>query len=311
MKTNAGSMKRKVVQQGPSTLMVSLPAKWAQKHGIGKGESLEVAEVGNDLLISSGKEPDAKPAMLDTKGMGIGQIRQYLHELYQSGYDEIRVSIADPSSAADIQEYASMVLIGYEVVDQQENSITIRSISRSIEDEFDPILRRAFHVTKQLGLNSLAIIREQQYQRLGEVMVLEDTNDKLTNFCLRVLVKRGYKVPAKTGYMFCLVWLLEKLADEHKYIGEYIGKAKSIAIDSSVLALYDKVNSLYDAFYRLFYEYSLESLAAYSSASASYLALAIQLQSASSGKQDAVISHLHVMLSYLRGAMDQLIGMHV
>ena len=35
-------MKRKVVQQGPSTLMVSLPAKWAKRLGIKKGDEINI-----------------------------------------------------------------------------------------------------------------------------------------------------------------------------------------------------------------------------------------------------------------------------
>ena len=33
-------MQRKVIQQGPSTLMVSLPSKWVKENNIKKGEEL-------------------------------------------------------------------------------------------------------------------------------------------------------------------------------------------------------------------------------------------------------------------------------
>ena len=35
-------MKRNLVQHGASTLMVSLPAEWAKKHGLRKGDQVEI-----------------------------------------------------------------------------------------------------------------------------------------------------------------------------------------------------------------------------------------------------------------------------
>ena len=59
-------MQRKVNQIGPSTLMVSLPSKWAKRYNVRKGDSVEVTEEGKSLHIyperntSEGKKASSK-----------------------------------------------------------------------------------------------------------------------------------------------------------------------------------------------------------------------------------------------------------
>ena len=53
-------MKRKVVQVGPTTLMVSLPQKWAQHCGIRKGHEIDVIEEGNTLILGASIQPKFK-----------------------------------------------------------------------------------------------------------------------------------------------------------------------------------------------------------------------------------------------------------
>ena len=43
-------MKRKVVQHGPSSLIVSLPNEWIKKNKIKKGDNLDVNIIGKSIL---------------------------------------------------------------------------------------------------------------------------------------------------------------------------------------------------------------------------------------------------------------------
>ncbi len=51
-------MKRKIVKQGPSTLMVSLPKRWADRHAIKSGVEIEVEEINGFLML----KPERKKA---------------------------------------------------------------------------------------------------------------------------------------------------------------------------------------------------------------------------------------------------------
>ena len=44
-------MKRKLVQQGAATMMVSLPSKWIKKFGLKKGDEIDLEEKGSIINI--------------------------------------------------------------------------------------------------------------------------------------------------------------------------------------------------------------------------------------------------------------------
>ncbi len=304
-------MKRKVIKQGPTTLMMSLPAKWVKKYDVSKGDLLDVEEMGNSLKIATDKVIEVAPLEFDTNSLDIKHIKKYLHEIYQSGYDEVRILFESPKLVPAIQNYISSVMIGYEIVDQQEHSLTVKSISQSIEEEFDPILRRSFLVTKQLGANSLELIKGREFNKLKDILILEDTNDKLTNFCLRVLNKKGYKDFSKTTFIYCLIWQLEKIADEYRYLCSYLIDNEEVKLSKEVLDLYQKVNGIFGEFYELFYSFSKERLTKFSADCEKLLEIAVKVQSGSKGSQDVIIGHLYVMVSYMYTMMGPLIGLRV
>ena len=62
-------MKRKVIKQGPATLMISLPSKWAKNIGLKQGDEVELIEKGNGLLISSGSVSEGKECLIELKNI--------------------------------------------------------------------------------------------------------------------------------------------------------------------------------------------------------------------------------------------------
>src|SRR3989338_4074636 len=96
-------MKRKVAKIGSSTLMISLPNKWARQHSIKKGDEIEIEEQGKRLVISLDKELELDKKEIEIKEVGsiIGRI---LVALYKSGYDEIKIKYKDPRIIEFAQE---------------------------------------------------------------------------------------------------------------------------------------------------------------------------------------------------------------
>jgi phosphate uptake regulator len=288
--------------------MVSLPAKWTKKYGVSRGDTVDVEEIERSIKITTDKETEVAPFEFNTAGLDMKIIRKFLHALYLSGYDEIRITYDEPKVVPQIQAFISSVLIGYEVVDQQTSSLIVKNISKSIEDEFDQILRRAFLVTKQLGEGSLEAIKKGEYNLLKDISALEDTSDKLVNFCLRVLNKRGYKKFSKTNFIYCVVWQLEKIADCYKYICEYLMENPKEKLTKEVLDFYAKANKSFGSFYELFYSFSNARLIKYSAETESLLREASKLHENSKGGSDIVVSYLHVMISDLYFMVNPLIA---
>jgi len=185
-------------------------------------------------------------------------VGRIISSLHKSGYDEILLRFKDESIMKTIQTKIESVFLGYEIMDQGSDFCIIRSISSGMEAEFDNILRRAFLVTKTFAGNVLENIKKGNFKQLEEAILLEKTNNKLTNFCERLINKKGFH--KKSTFMYLIVWQLEKIADDYKYICNYLTENNVKKLDHEVVELLEKANVFYSSFYELFYDYSTELL---------------------------------------------------
>src|SRR3989344_2290509 len=107
-------MKRKIIKQGPNTLMVSLPRAWVKKYSVKKGDLMEVTEKGRTLILSEDKE-----VMLDSYKIRIKDCSQFLKRFvrtpYMIGYEAIELEYDDPKVEGLIQKELPL-LLGYEAM---------------------------------------------------------------------------------------------------------------------------------------------------------------------------------------------------
>jgi signal transduction histidine kinase len=89
--------------------------------------------------------------------------------------------------------------------------------------------------------------------------VLEKTNNQLTNFCERILIKKGNKISENTCLLYVIIWNLEKIADDYKYICMEIMR-KNTKIDKKVLEMHKKTNEILRGYYQTFYKFDLKNL---------------------------------------------------
>jgi phosphate uptake regulator len=226
------NMRRKVIQIANSTQLISLPRKWAKSRGIKKGDELEVNEKGNSIVISAEKKDEVRKAIVDMSKLGT-YIERFFHAFYKAGYDELLVNYSIPEQLDQIQRILGTTTIGYEIVDQKANSCLIKAVAESSESEFNPMLRRTF-------------------------LLLEIVNNKYTGFCRRILNKGGYD-PTKVSLVYCTVEELEKIADEFKYVCNYILKNKDkIKIDKKIKKILKKLAELYNGCYQLYYSFDIK-----------------------------------------------------
>src|SRR3989338_5785197 len=95
-------MKRRVIKQGNNTLTITLPRKWAEKHGIKAGEEIEVEEKSETLLISSSNGKQIATKEIDLSDFG-PLIPRVIYALYKKGYDKIHLQFSDKSALPLIQ----------------------------------------------------------------------------------------------------------------------------------------------------------------------------------------------------------------
>jgi phosphate uptake regulator len=227
------------------------------KYSIQKGDELDVEERGNVVVVSTKKAVATNKMVIKPETHGEFH-KNYLSGCYHVGFDEVDIYYDNPK-VMDMVKDRIQNCIGFEIVDQRKNFCGIKSVSRVSKEEFDQILRKTFLLLVTTGQNCLEIIEKGEMDRMQEVITLENTNNKLTDFCRRVLWKDGYKDQAKTPLVTRTVTDLERLADHYRDIGKYL-LDKDMKISKDTIQLLRDANGIFELFYALFYKFDRATL---------------------------------------------------
>ena len=250
-------MKRKVSQIGPSTLMVSLPSKWARKFGVKKGDEMDAAEDGSRIMYYADTQISIKSKEIHIEKVS-PFITRILASIYKNGYDEIRIKYDKKEIFDIIQRSIRDYFIDLEIMEQTESYCLVKSIADLSKEKFDPTLRRAFLVSLNMADSVLELLKKGETKELSSLITLEQTNNRLTSFCRKLLVTKGYKDNFKLPFIYCLVEELEKLTDEYKYICLHFAKYNSLSVDEKYIDLLEQTNNIFREYYKLYFDFNLK-----------------------------------------------------
>jgi phosphate uptake regulator len=245
-------MKRRIVQHGSSSLTITLPAKWVDLYRLKKGDELEVDASGPVVTISTGQEIGTSKKELNASDYGLFT-RSNISHLYQLGYDEIEINYDDAQVLEEIKERLPGC-IGFEIMDQRKGRVLIKSIATTLDSEFDALLRKSFLITNEMAKAMSEALAAGDYSKLAELRGMEQLNNRFTDVCLRILNKKGYKIPKRTMQMYEIVKNIERIADEFKYICELLGQSPK-KLDKGLVRAFDEAVDYYLAFYNMFYKF--------------------------------------------------------
>lgn len=282
-------MKRKVIQLAGKTYVVTLPTEWVKAWGIKKGEEVEVTESGPRLIVSTGQARDIKHGKADVSDASERTLRWVLSSLHKKGYDEIELKTQNQEHSKIVDELLKDLFLGFAVINKTPNSITIRAVSKELDDQLQTIVRRAFLVTVQMSDDLAAISKNKTFNDVQKIIEQEKTNNQLTNFVERIINKKGLDEPVKNSFLYVIMWNLEKVADQLKYVAQSIQKQKSIEKNSQILI--ERTSKLLREYYELFYKFDIKKLSDLSEAF-KILRNDIEIELETS-KHPLMLSHLH------------------
>ncbi|MCX8180008.1 MAG: phosphate uptake regulator PhoU [Thermofilaceae archaeon] len=136
---------RRVQSVGYSTLSISLPKKWAQKRGIGKGARLVIHELPDGALLLRSEHDVSAPSVrwkahLNLPDGTMAEVERGIIALYEAGYDVIVVNA--PANALKAVSRLWRRLSGVEVVEEGENYVTLEAVLDHSSLSFGKILDR-------------------------------------------------------------------------------------------------------------------------------------------------------------------------
>ena len=302
-------MKRKVSLIGPSTLMVSLPSKWVKQFNVKKGDEIDIEEDDHKLVISLGHSSVSKKIKIDLiKHQNL--IRKLLLNAYRAGFDEINITFGQLEDLKTIQHFISTVLLGFEIIEQGKNTCTLRNVTKESEEEFESMFRRTFQVTSIMLKNGLEALKHHDIELIKETTLMETTNNKFVLFCERLLNKKGVGNFLKTNFTFAAVYQLEKIADELKYIFDYISE-HSIKISADVVKFYEKVNMSFDLCQSAFYDFTEEKAEEISSIKEKILLSSESLYNTANKNEACIIGRLINIMQFIHNILNCTVPMHL
>ena len=251
-------IKRRVVLHGPSTLTISLPASWVKKFNIRKGDELNLEEFGNELRINPEKEFDLEKKQInikDFKRLG----KTYLTSSYRDGYSEIDLNYSNCDYIKTIQDILSKEITGFEIIKQNSNSCVIKDLTGHSRDEFDNVLKRIWLLITDLSKESLSAFRKRDVVELKEMYLMDYSINKFSNYCLRLLIKKGHADFKKTPLYYHLIKALEEIADNYKDLCTFYSH-NTKKIDDNLIIIFTRINEHLDEFYQVFYKYDEEKI---------------------------------------------------
>ncbi len=246
-------MRRKLVKIGESTLMLSLPREWVLANGLHKGDELEVNIDQDKLYVWPDSRARKEKMLLDVTEYS-NSLPRLLYALYRSGVDELELKSKNPGLLGRVKSTVWKEAVGFEIIDQKEDSCKIICVSGKVDD-FDKIVRRLFLVTLTMGEESIAALKKNS--GFENALYLEQENNRLTNVLIRAINKYGSHGHKKIVPIYYIVQELEKIGDQCKYLAQFMEK-KGKRVRARAIALLEKSVELLRLVYELFYTFNQE-----------------------------------------------------
>jgi len=252
-------MKRKIIKLAEKTFVVSLPSSWMTDQNLQKGDEIDLTYLDDKLLLSSlNSTSPMKQTHIDISKLTERILRWEISSLHKMGYDEIIITGYSEEQVKIIEDLINTLFVGFIIKEKTQLKLIIGQIAITDASEFDSALRRAFRQVTNMSEEIYSSFKTKNTTLLLNQINLEHENNKLTNFCQRLLNKT-LKEKEHGHFWYVVAWNLEKIADNFKYIAQNY-KMKIPNLTEKQLEILKKLNSFLQNYYDCFYSFSFDKL---------------------------------------------------
>ena len=254
---------RKVQQLGPSTLAMTLPARWAAEHDVEKGDEVSLRYGKGTLTVvpESVRSADSE-ATVDASGLDAGALERAIVAQYVLGRRIINIEAAETLQSDQINAVyeAQTRLMGLGVIEETPTSIAIRCSVDPADFTLDSLLERLESTGSTMRTEAIGAIADATPDLAQRALNRERQANKIFMLLLR-LIFTAYRNPTLAqavglddglpllGYR-SIVKNLELIADDAEDIAEVAVEAGEDGLDidtetmSRVRAYTDEVDEM-------------------------------------------------------------------
>jgi len=235
-------------------MTVSLPSSWVKQNNLKKGEELDVTEDENNIII----KPVTTSHNINTTetsfiGLDKDTGEDLILALHKKGYDEIKIIIDNLDKIKEIHAFLNHMQLGFEIIKQESDSITIRNISNPEVEQFDNLFRRVFRITIEYS-NKIEVIIQNKKEMTHSCILHEISINRISNYCKRIIIKEKRK---NACFYYAIIEELNNitrsltlLLSEIMYMEEDIPK--------NIVMKYSEVTNMLIQVYELYYKFSIK-----------------------------------------------------
>ena len=238
-------MRRKLVEQGTSTLMVSLPKEWVKRQGLMKGAEVEVEESGEEILISPA-DTRKKSTHLSFTSESESAIRFSLINAYRAGYDKMHVGYKTEEQFALIRQIIRDYVIGFEVTRQENERCVIENITEPSSDQFDTLYRKLLY--------NVELMIAETGRRLEGSTTFPDHQSilaatwKFDSFCRRIMAKKHFRAISSVflwQFSSNLGHAVRELSHLNAYLDTHAFEKKGYALALHLAEVFQSIRDAY------------------------------------------------------------------
>ncbi len=251
-------MKRKINRVGQNTLTVSLPTKWAQKHGLKQGDEVEVEEEGSSIIIGTAHKPQKLDITIDLSDAGV-MLNRTIAAIYKAGYDRANISYKTPSELEVIQNTVYRACHVYEIMNIKKNVVEIKSISELNHLDFNSVFRKMAHAILTISQETYEAAKNQNYEELSVIILKDKVVDRHADFCRRVINKNHELDYERIGPLYVIAEQTEIAADIFKIISKELIKNR-IKLSPAMLHLFSEVHMIMEQLYDMIHDFNIDKI---------------------------------------------------
>ena len=221
---------RKVQKTGKSTLIVSLPKKWANENAIVSGSLLFISQKQNgDLLLSSDRSEPDQIVKLDIGSKCGAPLFRDVIACYLAGYKTVEIS-SPQLTAMQKRDLHSIVnkLIGPEILEETINKVVIHDLLSAEELPSDRALKRMKNITRSMIQDALSSLIKRNKDLAMDVIQRDNDVDRLNLLIARQFIdilrsgslKQETLCPISAFNYMQAATNLERMADHASKIAE-------------------------------------------------------------------------------------------
>ena len=183
-------MRRKLVKQGAATLMVSLPAGWAKRLCLRKGDEVHIQELESTLLLSAGMGVEEKrKTKIKLTNQTESAIRTQIVNAYRAGYDIVEVIYSNEEEYKIISNTIKEYLIGFEIVKKEKGYCILENITEPSQEQFDVLIKKIiYNIMMMIDSTEERLRGQTKFENYADI---DAKIKQYHNFCARVISKKN------------------------------------------------------------------------------------------------------------------------